>query len=327
MKDFINKLYQNHALIYKVILFLATTVFIVYLFPKGGQFKYNIQKGKPWQYENLYAPFDFAIQKSDEALKLEAEEIETNQQLFFVVNEEVKEIVKDNYSKKIPLILEDSSAIGINKKRINAFGQKFIESVYKVGFLNKADNSKVQKNKLISLRKGNELKDIISDQLFTTDNLVISIHNYFDNTRYQVLEDKFTTLFFEILEPNVFYDEELTNRALEEELKNRSFTKGLVSQYEIIISKGDLVEGEKYEILTSLKKEYDTQLWSEINYNWIVFGYTILVALVLLMLFLFLEKYRKSIYENNTKFHKSVVGFSLNTTILTLLSLLQKAEI
>ncbi|MEN8124018.1 MAG: HDIG domain-containing metalloprotein [Bacteroidota bacterium] len=301
MKDFINKLYQNHALIYKVILFLITTVFIVYLFPKGGQFKYNIQKGKPWQYENLYAPFDFAIQKSDEVLKLEAEEIESNKQLFFLVDAEVEEKVKENYLKKIPLILEDSSAIGFNKRRIKDFGQKFIESVYKVGFLNKVDNSKVQKNKLISLRSGNELKDIISDQLFTTDNLVISIQSYFDNKRYKFLEDKFTTLFFEILEPNVFFDEELTNRAIEEELKNRSFTKGLVSQYEIIISKGDLVEGEKYEILTSLKKEYDTQLWSELNYNWIVFGYTILVALVLLMLFLFLEKYRPSIYENNTK--------------------------
>ncbi len=301
MKEFINKLYQNHALIYKVVLFLVVTFFIVYLFPKGGQFKYNIQKGKPWQYENLYAPFDFAIQKSEEELNLEAEEIENNKQLFFIVDEDIKGKVIDNYIKRIPLILQDSAAIRLNKKRLQNFGLKFVESVYKVGFLNKVDNNKVQKNKLISLRNGNEVKDIISDQLFTTDNLVASIHNYFDNTSYQILEDKFTTLFFEILEPNVFFDEELTNRALDEELNNRSFTKGLVSQYEIIISKGDLVEGEKFEILTSLKKEYDTQLWSEINYNWIVFGYTILVALVLLMLFLFLEKYRPEIYANNTK--------------------------
>ena len=321
MKDFINKLYQNHAFIYKVILFITTTIFIVYLFPKGGQFKYNIQKGKPWQYENLYAPFDFAIQKSEQDLKLEAEEIENNKQLYFIVNEGIKEKAKENYLKRIPLILQDSSAIGLNKKRLQNFGLKFIESVYKVGFLNKTDNSKVQKNKMISLRNGNEVKDIISDQLFTTDNLVSSIHNYFDNKKYQVLEDKFTSLFFEILEPNVFFDEVLTDRTFNEELRNRSFTKGLVSQYEIIISKGDLVENEKFEILTSLKKEYDTQLWSEINYNWIVFGYTILVALVLLMLFLFIEKYRKSIYENNTKI--TFIFFNIILIVL-LVTIVQK---
>ncbi len=318
MKDFINKLYQNHALIYKIILFLATTFFIVYLFPKGGQFKYNIQKGKPWQYENLYSPFDFAIQKSDEELKLEAEEIENNKQLYFVVNNEVEERVKENYIKNIPLILQDSSAIGFNKRRLQDFGIKFINSVYKVGFLNKVDNKKVKNNKLISLREGNEVKDIISDQLFTTDNLVSSINSYFSNKKYKVLEDEFTSLFFEILEPNVFFDDELTNRALNEELINRSFTKGLVSQYEIIISKGDLVEGEKYEILTSLKKEYDTQLWSEINYNWIVFGYTILVALVLLMLFLFLEKYRPDIYKNNTKLTFIIFNIILIVLMVTI---------
>ena len=63
LKSFLNILYQNHALIYKIFLFILTVIAIVYLFPKGGHFKYEFQKGKPWQYDNLYAPFDFAIQK------------------------------------------------------------------------------------------------------------------------------------------------------------------------------------------------------------------------------------------------------------------------
>ena len=82
MKDLLNKYYQNHALVYKIFLFIVVTATIVYLFPKGGQFKYNIQKGKPWQYENLYAPFDFAILKTDEDVQKEIEEIEANKKLF-----------------------------------------------------------------------------------------------------------------------------------------------------------------------------------------------------------------------------------------------------
>ena len=83
MKDFINKLYKNHSLIYKVLLFITTTFLIVYLFPKSGKFKYSFEKGKPWQSENLYAPFDFAIKKSDEELRLEEKTITDNASLYF----------------------------------------------------------------------------------------------------------------------------------------------------------------------------------------------------------------------------------------------------
>lgn len=301
MKEFLNKYYQNHALIYKFFLFIVITVIIVYLFPEGGQFKYNIQKGKPWQYENLYAPFDFAILKTDEDLQKEVEEIEANKRLFFTVREDVYDKVEQKYMDKILLIQEDSAAAGLGKSRIKTFGLRFLQNVYKTGFLNKSDNDKVVKNTIITLRRGNEAEDILSDKLFTTEMLVPALQKYFDKTRYQKLEQNFTTLFFEILEPNIFYDDEFTQKVIEEEIKGITVNKGLVTENERIIAKGDVVEGVKYEILISLKSEYDSQLWSKSNYNWIVFGYTVLVALVLLMLMLFLHSYRKAIWENNTK--------------------------
>mgnify|MGYP000232895558 CR=1 FL=1 len=67
------------------------------------------------------------------------------------------------------------------------------------------------------------------------------------------------------------------------------------------ISKGEVIEGDKYQKLSSLKEIYESQVWNKSNYNWIVFGYVILVVLALLMLILFVKKYRVSIYNNNTK--------------------------
>ena len=75
MRSFVQSLYKNQDVFYKVFLFLLTTFLIVYLFPKGGKFKYDIPKGKPWQYENLYARFDFAILKTPEEIAAEKEEI------------------------------------------------------------------------------------------------------------------------------------------------------------------------------------------------------------------------------------------------------------
>ena len=93
----------------------------------------------------------------------------------------------------------------------------------------------------------------------------------------------------------------LHKKVYEKELNEISYTKGLVSEGARIISKGDIIEGRKYEILNSLKNEYRSQLWSESNYNWIVFGYILLIALALLMLLLFIKQYRPEVFENNTK--------------------------
>ena len=60
----LDNFYKNQSLFYKIILFITAVVLIIYFLPKGGKFKYEFQKGKPWQNENLYAPFDFAIFKT-----------------------------------------------------------------------------------------------------------------------------------------------------------------------------------------------------------------------------------------------------------------------
>ena len=86
MDPVLNKFYRNHNLLYKVFLFVATTFLIVYLFPKSGTFRYSFEKGKPWQSENLYAPFDFAIQKSGVELEEERQQISKESPVFFEVD-------------------------------------------------------------------------------------------------------------------------------------------------------------------------------------------------------------------------------------------------
>ena len=85
MKKIINKILENHSLIYKILLHIIATITIIYLFPKGGQFKYEFQKGKAWQYENYYAPFDFAIQKTTKEIESEKDKIKQEAISFFFV--------------------------------------------------------------------------------------------------------------------------------------------------------------------------------------------------------------------------------------------------
>ena len=99
-KHFLNTLYQNHALAYKIVLFIITTSAIVYLFPKGGHFKYEFHNGKPWQYENLYAPFDFSIEKSEQKIEEEKQSITSSKKIYFTHKEGLAQKTKENLDVK-----------------------------------------------------------------------------------------------------------------------------------------------------------------------------------------------------------------------------------
>ncbi|MCK5169754.1 MAG: hypothetical protein KAQ75_07740, partial [Bacteroidales bacterium] len=69
MKRFVDYLKKNYKYIFRAFLFIVTIALIVYIFPREGKFKYEFQKGRPWLHENLFAPFDFPIYKSDKQLQ------------------------------------------------------------------------------------------------------------------------------------------------------------------------------------------------------------------------------------------------------------------
>ena len=97
MKKFWRFIVLNRAMLYKVILLIGCGFLTLYLFPKGGQFKYEFQKGKPWQYPTLYAPFDFSILKSNEDLEREKQEIINFQKKYYRATPEVFDQVKRSY--------------------------------------------------------------------------------------------------------------------------------------------------------------------------------------------------------------------------------------
>ncbi|WP_196884981.1 HD family phosphohydrolase [Aureivirga sp. CE67] len=303
MKNFINKIFENHSLIYKVCLYIVSVSLIVYLFPKGGQFKYEFQKGKPWQYDSFYAPFDFAIQKSDEEIKKEKTEIENNSLLYFTKDTAVSKQVKTEFETTFNNFLAPNTTLNINQKNaVQSVAEHILSKIYSKGFIG-SESQKYIKNpdQIIALRVGTTVENISPTTLFNNSNLLPFIQKETENIKNQNIKNELISLLTQYLKPNISYDQNFTKKALDEALQKISYTKGLVTEGERIIQKGDIVEGKKLAVLNSLKNELQSQVWSKSNYNWIVLGYSILVALVLLMLLLFLRKYREEIYESNNK--------------------------
>ncbi|WP_298778860.1 HDIG domain-containing metalloprotein [uncultured Polaribacter sp.] len=302
MSEIVNKIYRNNTIIFKVILFLITTVSIVYLFPKGIHFKYDFNNGQLWKYDNLYAPFDFAIQKSHEEIKSETKEIEVNSKYYFLYDTKTVSDVKENFKKKFSSLNSNDTLTVSEINNFKNIGDKIIKKVYKTGFLDaKSETIVSNKNDIIVLKKDNEVSDVLFKKLLISKNVLSIIKSDLGNEPYNNGQKAMLDLLVSIIKPNVFYDQALTEKVIDNEVNNISYTKGKVSSGELIILKGDIVEGKKLAILNSLKSESESKVWTDSNYNWIVFGYTILVSLALLMLFLFLYKYRIEIFNNNNK--------------------------
>jgi putative nucleotidyltransferase with HDIG domain len=196
-------------------------------------------------------------------------------------------------------------------------GQSILERIYAYGVLDEDYNySGDQTVKLIENQTQKE----------STQYSKLTSLNAFRNITEQELEKaglskygpNLISIYFDIIKPNITLNKSLTDNALKEELGNISHARGSIDKGTLIISKGEIVDNMKFNVLKSLQSEYESQVWSKSNYNWIIFAYTLLVALTLLMLLLFLRKYRIEVFLDNTK----VTFIFFNVLLMILLTTL-----
>ena len=298
---FINK----QPLLYKIFLFLLSTSFVVYLFPKGGQFQYEFQKGKLWQHQTLYAPFDFTIQKSMNEVSEEEDKIRTEQPRYYRFNTLIFEKVKLEYSLKFQQFFSDEN----QNQNLYTFGEDLMHEIYQNGLLSLNFESEIKDLYLII---DNEERFLSFDQIFRLENLDDFISKKTNESVYRKYKNQYYSLFFEIIEPNVFIDDEFTNQSIEKALSLISPTRDFIKKGSLVIAQGEMVEGENFLKLQSLRSEYLSMEVSENQKITIIFGYSILVGIIFLMLILFIKNYRLSIYESN----KDLTFIFLNVLIL-----------
>lgn len=295
----LDSLYKKQSLIYKYFLYLIAVGCIVFLFPKGGKFKYEFQKGKPWQYANLYAPFDFSIKKTDAEIAEEQRETERKQTVYYLYDSEISEEVVTAFDEHFPKVFPPQNFNNSQFRGLKGAGREVLDEIYEYGILKKEEKP-IGKNTLY-LVKNNEAIRMNSDEIFRIKDIDDFLTKTLRERGLGSYRNRYNELFFDIIKPNVAYDSVLSKKELDDELSKISVTRGTVDEGKLIIAKGEVVEAENLRILNSLKAEYESELWTANSYYVILVGYTILVALVLMMLLLFLKKYRLGIYRNNVK--------------------------
>ena len=243
--------------------------------------------------------------------------MEQNSALYFNIDSNVKDQVLSNYLQRYNEVFRDTSSVFVDNTKLYNLGKNAIDLFYKNGLT--LTSYGYSDDRTVFLIEGNKQQQQIRyGDIYKGDDSRSYLESKLKSENLSSYTDRMVSLFFDVLQPNANLNESLTRNALEEDLSKISPTRGSIEKETLIISKGQVVEGDQYNILRSLESEYKSQIWSSANYNWVTVAYTLLVALTLLMLLLFLRKYRLDVFLNNTKVTFIFFNIALMILITTL---------
>ncbi len=273
-------------------------VLIVFIFPKDSKFKYEFQKGKPWVHEDLIAPFDFAILKPKEQVTKELEYLEKNKRYYFDLDTTAISDITNSFFTKVSAasaIREDSSLLkselNTNKMRIS----DAIKEIYTTGVIELIPAIEAKGNHIdIEVKRGNTVYTRELDETYTLKGATAHFSNQIKDL-HPALSILLTTSFENVAVYNLTFNKGTTELVQQEAEQKLSLTEGLVLKGESVISKGELVDGKKLQMLQSLKSAFESQMGGGNQYIFILIGQSLLVSLVLFSLALFLLLFRKNV--------------------------------
>jgi len=296
---------HHSSLLFKIVLFSATIVLIVALFPKDYKFRYDFQEDKPWLYEDLIAPYDFAIKKTPAEIDAEKKNIVDHLKPYFILRADIIEIQRGKIGDELNALWVQKYASAESNPELKAgtldFCFKAFDSIYSIGVieLNPAVENKEPDFGLMVLNNNiaeeKELGSFYS--IRTADNWIKGVADEASNIDRELSVQAIEN----VLQQNIIYDKDQTDRETLARINNVSLTRGVVQKGERVISRGEIIDANRYQALVSLKEEYEGQSGGSSSYLMILAGQTILITVAIVMLILFLAMFRKDILADNKK--------------------------
>ncbi|SJN49690.1 Membrane protein containing HD superfamily hydrolase domain, YQFF ortholog [Sphingobacterium sp. JB170] len=291
---------------------LAIVLICIFL-PKQPRFRYEFQKGKAWNHDNLISPYNFAILKTQQELIKDREQILKTVQPIYNLNLSASKEQIDQFNTDIPekwQISNMDSVEGQSLEVYQAVGNALLNYVYDRGIVSlnnryqnkgedpsEVDNTKSQYNFTL-------LHENIAQQKNTADIFTIeSANQYISASIEKNKKIGRKTWFTETLKAyvtiNYIFNENLTNKIEQSALTNISTTRGVVQKGELIAEKDKTINNETYQKIESLRKVFEDEARISGNQSYVAFGQFIMISTCMALLMVFLFYFRSSIFENN----------------------------
>ncbi len=288
MKLRASKVHKTLLITRRTIQVLLTALVIVLIFPNKSSFKYEFNKGQFWKHDNLISPIDFAVKKTEKEIAQDRKEIEKNKKLFFRKDTAfeqsfIKEFIeqnKDSFDEKSIRFVADN-----------------ISRLYSIGILqNIGENTQND----IVLVEYNIAQEYEIDAFLTLKQATEELSSRIEKSNLPNKQNLIKEV-TDQLRANLRLDEQMTSQVLESQIQEITNNKGLIYTGELIISRGEQITEDKFQILSSLKQEYEGQNVSKTKQYTITLGQFLLIVIALTAMMLFINHSNKEAFLNDRK--------------------------
>jgi putative nucleotidyltransferase with HDIG domain len=303
------ELNTTENLVRKIGLILITIILICIFLPKQPRFRYEFQKGKVWNHENLISPYNFAILKTQEELNADKKSILNTIQPIYNANTTTSKEQIDQFNTDLAEKWQSSKLDTTHENIVdyrNA-GNAILSHLYGKGILslnNRFQNRSNDKSPASKHYNFTLIQDKVASQKNTADCYTIeSSYGYMDEIMPKLTKIKQKSWLEETLKNyitiNYIYNDQQTEALEQNAIANISATRGVVQKGELIAEKEKIISNETYQKLESLRKVYEDEGKISGNQNYVTLGQFLIISLALSILMVFLFLFRKDIYFNN----------------------------
>ncbi|PTN06787.1 HD family phosphohydrolase [Mangrovibacterium marinum] len=305
MKKLLTRLGRYYNVFLIGLLFLATIFMLFLLVPGESRFRYEFQKNAPWRHETLIAPFNFAIYKADDLVKAERDSVKKQFVPYYLKDS----LVSIQQCKNLELELQGLSGelAGLNAENTGAI-VRILQQIYQAGVIAQSPETHpiLKDRKKMFVVQDKIIQEVLIDSLYSLKTAFQAL----SDTARSLLKDDYNLLnqntnLANYIQANLNYGEEYNQQELDKALMAVSETQGMVQAGERIIFKGDIITPDKFSILNSLKRSYETKQGQNIDRYLLISGKLIIVIACMLMLILYLAYFRTEIF--NEKRHLTFI--------------------
>lgn len=234
------------------------------MMPQQSPFPYRFEKGRPWNYPALKAPFDFEVLHPEELIRDELARMETEHAPYFLVHPEIARQQK----RKLETLVNDQVRISRNNTQYEdlirnptaylGFGRQLLDQIYNRGIGSPELDELLQNDPAASLYlvDGQNERRVPAASLFTLH----SAQNFLtDSLPYSPLRqpELLLNLLEKTLIANVLYNDSITGAGKRRRIAAVISTGITVRKGEVIVRKNNLITEDIYRKLDSLRRRYD----------------------------------------------------------------------
>ena len=283
MKKLISYIVSHLRIFYLLLILASAVALILLMFPNDySRVQYDYTVGSFWHGDDLYAPYDFIILKSQDENKKELEQIKSNSTLYFHIDTTAKTRTNNqtnlrNLSQRQKAIIKQISAIVYGGTRY--YTDKEIEYNHPVVILDGNVGREVDSTKIMTSKDVREcVAKIISDSAEAASFAAL-------------LTDS-------VLQPSLVFDANRTHLELDTRLSQQSFSSRMVQKDELIVAKGQHVDEEVALAIESLQEQESKRMISEYNPVIHYLGQAMLCIIAFVALYMFLKNIRHPMLED-----------------------------